>query len=55
MPCAPLSMLGGPGGTGCDDVLFPIHGGCDSRDVSVAGVCDCDALIMVHMARKSFC
>ena len=25
MPCAPFSMLGGPGGPGCDEVLFPVH------------------------------
>ena len=35
MPCAPFSMLGGPGGTGCDEVCFPVHGGWDSRDVSM--------------------
>ena len=34
-------MLGGPSGTGCEDVSFPVHGGWDSRDVSVAGMCDC--------------
>ena len=33
-------MLGGPGGTGCNEVRFPIHGDWDSRDVSMAGVCD---------------
>ena len=41
MPCAPFSMLGGLGGTGCDEVRFPVHDGWGSRDVSVAGVCDC--------------
>ena len=40
MPCAPFSMLGGPGGIDCDEVRFPVHGGWDSRD-SVAAVCDC--------------
>ena len=34
-----FSMLGGPGGTGCDWVRFPVPGGWDSRDVSVGGVC----------------
>jgi hypothetical protein len=34
-------MFGGPGGTGCDEVLFPVQGSWDSRDVSVAGMCDC--------------
>ena len=38
MPCASFSMLGGPGGTGCDEVHFPVHGGWDNRDV---GVFDC--------------
>ena len=36
MTCAPFSMLGSPG-----RVRFPVHGGWDSRDVSVAGICDC--------------
>ena len=36
MPCAPLSVLGGP-----VEVCFPAHGGWDSRYVSVAGMCDC--------------
>ena len=40
MPCAPFSVLGGTGGTGCDEVRFPVYGGWDSRDVSVPGVCD---------------
>ena len=40
MPCAPISVFGGPGGTGCDEVRFPVHGSLDSRDISVAGVCD---------------
>ena len=31
-------MLDSPGGTGCDEVRFPIHGCWDSRDV---GVFDC--------------
>ena len=39
MPCAPFSMFGGPGGSGCDEVNFPVQGG--SRYVSVVGVCDC--------------
>ena len=39
MPSAPISMLGGPGGTGCDEVRFLVHGVWDTRDVSVAGVC----------------
>ena len=33
-------MLDGPGGTGCDEVRFPVHGGWDNRNVSVTGVCD---------------
>ena len=41
MPCAPFSILGGSGGTGCDEVSFPVQGGWGSRVVSVAGVCDC--------------
>jgi hypothetical protein len=41
VPCAPVSMLGSLGGTGCNEVPFPVHGGWDSRDVSVADVCDC--------------
>ena len=41
VPCAPLSMLDGPSGTGCNGVRFPIHSGWNSRDLSVAGVCDC--------------
>ena len=31
-------MLGGPGGNGCDELRFPVHGCWDSRDVSVAAV-----------------
>ena len=38
MPCAPLSMFGGRGGTGCD---VPVRGCWDSRDVIVAAVFDC--------------
>ena len=34
-------MLGGPGGTGCNEVRFPVHGCWDSRDVGVVGVFDC--------------
>ena len=41
MPWASFSMLGGPGGTGCDEVRFPVHGYWDSRDDSVACMCDC--------------
>ena len=41
MPSVSFSVLGSLGGTGCDEVRFPLHGGCDSRDVSVAGMCDC--------------
>ena len=33
-------MLGCPGGTDCDGVRFLVHGGWDSRDVSMADVCD---------------
>jgi hypothetical protein len=38
MPCASISMLDGPGGTGCD---VAVHGCWDCRDVIVAGVFDC--------------
>ena len=41
MPCALFSMHDGPSGTGCDEVYFLVHGGWDSRDVSVVGVLDC--------------
>ena len=41
VPCAPFSMFGGPGGTEYDGVRFPVHGGWDITDDSVAGVCDC--------------
>ena len=34
-------MLGSPGATGCDEVSFSVHGGWCSRDVNVAGMCDC--------------
>ena len=34
-------MHGGPDGSGCDEVRFPVHGGWDSRDVNVVGVFDC--------------
>ena len=40
MPCVPFSMLDGPGGTGCYEVCFPIHGSWDSRDVRLTGLCD---------------
>ena len=35
MPCASFSMLDGPGETGYNEVRVPVHGGWDSRDVSV--------------------
>ena len=38
MPCASFSMLGGPGGIGCN---VPVHAFCSSRDVIVVGVFDC--------------
>ena len=41
VPRAPLSRLGGPGGTGCNGVHFPGLSGCNSRDVSMAGKCGC--------------
>ena len=34
-------MLVSPGGTGCDEICFPAHGSWGTRDVSVAGMCDC--------------
>ena len=34
-------MLDGPGGTGYNEVRVPVHSCWDSRDVSVAGICDC--------------
>ena len=34
-------MLGSPGGTGCDEVHFPIHDGWDNRGASMTGMCDC--------------
>ena len=34
-------MLGVPAGTVCNEVRFPVHVSWDSRDVSMAGVCDC--------------
>ena len=40
MPCASFSVLGGPGGIGCNEVRFLVHGGGDSRDVSVVHMCD---------------
>ena len=36
-----FKMFGGPRGTGCDEVHFLVYDGWSSRDVSVAGVCDC--------------
>ena len=41
MPCASFSTLDGPGGTGCNEVSFPVHGCLGSRDVGVLGVFDC--------------
>ena len=50
MSCVPLSMLGGPSTTGWDGVYFPVHMGCNSTDVSKAGVFDyvkeCASFIM---------
>ena len=40
MACAPFSMLGGPSDTGYNEVHFLVHGGWDSRDVSVTSMCD---------------
>ena len=37
MPCASLSVLGGPSGIDCDGV----HSGWNSRGVSMAGMYDC--------------
>ena len=34
-------MLGGSGGTGCNGICFPVHSDWNSRDISMAGVCDC--------------
>ena len=42
-----LSMLDRSGGTGCDGVSFPVHSGRKSRDVSMAGVCDCSIVHIV--------
>ena len=33
--------VGGPGGTDCSEFSFAVHGDWDSREVIVAGVCDC--------------
>ena len=41
VPCTPFSMLGIAGGTDCEEGSFLVHGGWDSRDISVAGMCDC--------------
>ena len=41
MPCAPLSMLGNPRGTGCNSVHFPVHMDWNGRDVIMAGMSDC--------------
>ena len=38
LPCAPLSLLGGPSKPGCNVKCFPVHNGWNSRDVSMAGV-----------------
>ena len=40
MPCATLSMLGGPSRIDCDGVNFPVHSGWNIRDVDLAGMCD---------------
>ena len=40
MQCAPLSMFGGPSRSGCDGVHFLVNRGWNSRDVSMAGMCD---------------
>ena len=34
-------MLDDPGGTGCNEVCFLVHGCWDSRDVGVVGVFAC--------------
>ena len=34
-------MLGCPCGNGCNGVCFPAHDEWSSRDVSMAGMCDC--------------
>ena len=41
MPCASFTMLDSPGGTGDNEVTFPVHGCWDRRNVSVVGVFDC--------------
>ena len=46
MPCESFSMLDGPSGAGWDEVRVPAHGCWDSRDISVAGVCDPVSFVM---------
>ena len=41
VPCASLSMLGGPGRIDCGAVRFPVYRGRNVRDVTMAGVCEC--------------
>ena len=41
MPCAPLSMPGSPGRTDYGGVHFLFHRRWNSRDASIAGLCDC--------------
>ena len=38
VPCAPFSILGGPGETCCDGVRYPVHIGWNGSDVSMAGL-----------------
>ena len=45
MPYASFSVPG-PGGTGCDEVIFPVYGGLDTRDVSVDYVKECMSFAM---------
>ena len=54
MPRAPFPMLDGPGETDCDRVRFAIHGGWDSRDVNVTGVCDCVEEYVSFIINRSF-
>ena len=41
MPRAPFKKHGGPSGIGSDVVHFLVHGGWNSKDVNMAGICDC--------------
>ena len=52
MPCTSFSVLGSPGGTDCGEVRFLVHGGWDSRDVSVVGVFDCVKECMSFVMHK---